>query len=249
MNEHPTRTNFATFIAMQMIIYLVVGVGAAVFMAFAPIVRDAPAVAVGRGFIMAMLSGTASMVLLWSGRKYVPAFFPEQIDTSLKIFRNFDTLLLSMLYIMTFSSFLGYANTFPKLINAMYPQVTASDFTWMPALLGSLARIVGGTLADKFSGAYLPAFVTMHAILFMATGFGNGTVFRQIAALIEPGTRGEMLGWTATIGAFGGAIFPTFFDLGINAGVNDLMYYVISGYDGLCMFINWRYCFWLGKPV
>jgi len=35
----------------------------------------------------------------------------------------------------------------------------------------------------------------------------------------------------------------------INAGINDLMYYIISGYYGLCLLINWRYMFWMGKPV
>jgi len=279
--RNPNVTNLNRFTIMQLLCYLVAGIGATVFVLFAPLVRDTPEIAIGRGFVMAALSSVACVVGLWLLYTALPAVMGEQLGECFAIFKMKDTVLLSMLYVMTFSSFLGYAATFPKLIKALYPFATPTDYTWMPPLLGSLARVAGGFISDRFTGAYstgvvaltmtlstfllgfvirasmaaedpqgfFPFFVLLHAVLFIATGTGNATVFKQIACLLEPKYAGVMLGWTGAMAAYGGAIFPTFFDASINAGINDLMYYIISGYYGLCLLINWRYMFWMGKPV
>jgi NNP family nitrate/nitrite transporter-like MFS transporter len=270
--------NIMRYLGMQAIVYLVAFCGAGIFWAFAPLVRDVPELAIFRGFIIAAVSAAAITILLFLTT--LPTHMGECVQEMFKILRSLDTFLLSLLYIMSFSSFLGYANTFPKLIKAMFPHVqSVRDYSWMAPLLGSLARVLGGVVADKVTGAYstgvvaavmtastfvmgfiirmamasgdpagqFPGFVLLHAILFIATGFGNGSVFRLIAVYLPRGTAGPTLGWTGAMAAYGGAIFPTFFDAGINAGVNDMMYYMISGYYGLCMIITWRYCFWVSK--
>lgn len=267
---------------MQAVIYLALGVSATIFILFAPIVKKTPEIAIGRGFILAAMSSVLVLGMLRLVHSSKPGVLGQQLVVGLEIFKDIDTLFLSMLYIMTFSSFLGYAGTFGKLIKALYPGRVVTDFSWMPALLGSCSRIVGGVVSDKYGGAkttgcvtvlmttltfalgfvirgrmasddtdaFFPWFVLLHALLFITTGFGNATVFKLITDVNrQPDQRGPLLGWTGTLGAFGGAIFPTFFDASIKLGVNDLMYYLITIYYGVCMLITWRYCFWMGKKA
>ena len=79
---------------------------------------------------------------------------------------------MTWLYTMTFGSFIGYANAFPKLIDDVFGVVRfgedgtllaeaianpsapiSSKFIWIGAGVGALIRPVGGWLADKFGGA------------------------------------------------------------------------------------------------
>jgi len=274
----PRRTfwNCMRFLQAQLIIYVVAFAGAFIFMLFAPLVKKTPIVACFRGFVLAALSASATTSLLFGTNSVGVGTAGPKVSEMFQIFYTRENLFLSMLYIMTFSSFIGYANMYPKLIKALYPDVTVTDYSWMAAFLGSLARVGGGFLSDKVTGAYstagvafvmtsvsfglgfviraamasgdssgtFPGYVLLNGILFLATGCGNATVFRLIGALLDKELRGPMLGWTGAMAAYGGAIFPTFFDAGIEMGVNDLMYYLISGYYAVCAFITWRYCFW-----
>ncbi len=68
--------------------------------------------------------------------------------------------VLSLLYIGTFGSFIGFASVFPKLIADTFPefstfQIGSASITlaFLGALVGSLARPYGGKLADRFGGA------------------------------------------------------------------------------------------------
>ncbi len=58
---------------------------------------------------------------------------------------------------MTFGSFIGYANAFPKLIDDVFVTSTngliTSHYIWIGAAVGALIRPVGGWLADKLGGA------------------------------------------------------------------------------------------------
>ncbi|QEO15739.1 MFS transporter [Agromyces intestinalis] len=81
--------------------------------------------------------------------------------------------LLSLLYIGTFGSFIGFASVFPKLIADQFPEFSAIavggasvSLAFLGALVGSLARPYGGRLADRFGGARITmlAFATMGAI-------------------------------------------------------------------------------------
>ncbi|HWI32268.1 MAG TPA: MFS transporter [Microbacterium sp.] len=79
--------------------------------------------------------------------------------------------LLSLLYIGTFGSFIGFASVFPKLIADQFPSFSAIaiggasvSLAFLGALVGSLARPYGGRLSDRFGGAR----VTMAAFAVMA---------------------------------------------------------------------------------
>jgi NNP family nitrate/nitrite transporter-like MFS transporter len=79
--------------------------------------------------------------------------------------------LLSLLYIGTFGSFIGFASVFPKLIADQFPDFSAIavggvavPLAFLGALVGSLARPYGGRLSDRFGGAR----ITMLAFAAMA---------------------------------------------------------------------------------
>ncbi|MFZ1410187.1 MAG: MFS transporter [Micropruina sp.] len=116
------------------------------------------------------------------------------------------TWILSIIYIGTFGSFIGYAGAFPTLLKSQFPQVSLS-LAFMGALVGSISRPLGGMLADKVGGARV-TIVSMLAIalgaagaiaglqtrnfvlffgsfmwLFIFTGVGNGSVYRMIPAV------------------------------------------------------------------
>ncbi|MFF2270836.1 MFS transporter [Agromyces sp. NPDC058136] len=80
--------------------------------------------------------------------------------------------VLSLLYIGTFGSFIGFASVFPKLIADQFPDFGAIavggasvSLAFLGALVGSLARPYGGRLADRFGGAR----ITMCAFAAMGT--------------------------------------------------------------------------------
>ena len=87
--------------------------------------------------------------------------------------RDPHTWIMSVLYIGTFGSFIGFASVFPKLISTQFPdystfQVGAAGITlaFLGALVGSISRPFGGKLADRFGGAK----VTVLAFTAMALG-------------------------------------------------------------------------------
>jgi NNP family nitrate/nitrite transporter-like MFS transporter len=130
--------------------------------------------------------------------------FQDQITVT----ANKHTWILSWLYIGCFGSFIGYSAAFPLLIKTQFPSVTA-DLAFLGPLIGSLARPVGGYLADKVSGAKVTfwnfvamagatvgvlyfvgaksfgGFLAMFLVLFLTTGIGNGSTFRMIPTLFS----------------------------------------------------------------
>lgn len=121
---------------------------------------------------------------------------------------NRHTWIISVIYIGTFGSFIGFAASFPMLLKAQFPATTLG-VAFTGALVGSLARPLGGLLADRLGGARVTigAFAVMivgtlgavaalraHSfalflgsflVLFTATGLGNGSVYRMIPAIFR----------------------------------------------------------------
>jgi NNP family nitrate/nitrite transporter-like MFS transporter len=126
--------------------------------------------------------------------------------------RRGQTWVMSVLYIGTFGSFMGYAFAFPTLIKTQFPEVTVANFAFLGALVGSLARPLGGRLSDRIGGARVTAasffvmgagvlwavsavkshdfagFLAAFMLLFVATGVGNGSTYRMIPAIFAATT-------------------------------------------------------------
>lgn len=71
------------------------------------------------------------------------------------ILRNKHTWLMTLLYVMAFGSFIGFAMTFPLGLQTFSTSYAPSALTyaWIGPLLGVLARPLGGWIADAFGGA------------------------------------------------------------------------------------------------
>ena len=118
------------------------------------------------------------------------------------IFKYKHTWVMTWLYTMTFGSFIGYANAFPKLIDDVFgfirvaPDGSAlaeaivnpgapisSKFIWIGAGVGALIRPVGGWLADKLGGARVTQWDT---IIMIGATIGAGWFVSQAAQSNTP---------------------------------------------------------------
>jgi NNP family nitrate/nitrite transporter-like MFS transporter len=131
-----------------------------------------------------------------------------------EVVRHRDTWLISLLYIGSFGSFIGFGFAFGQVLQvqfqADYPTpIDAAYVTFLGPLIGSLIRPVGGKLADRIGGAIvtfwnfvamavaaavvliasgqnsLPLFLTGFIALFVFSGIGNGSTYKMIPALFK----------------------------------------------------------------
>ena len=151
-------------------------------------------------------------VLAWFGMNDV-ASAKASFKSMAAIFRRKHTWLMSWLYLGTFGSFIGFSAGFPLLIKTQFPSVNVVEFAFLGPLVGSLARVAGGFLADKLCGAcvtlwsfivmaaaalsvtlFLPhagsagnfwAFFALFMVLFTATGVGNASTFRMVPLMFH----------------------------------------------------------------
>ncbi|MET0694770.1 MAG: nitrate/nitrite transporter [Propionibacteriaceae bacterium] len=124
------------------------------------------------------------------------------------------TWIISLLYIGTFGSFIGFSFAFGQVLLVQFPDsfpnpVKAAAVTFIGPLLGSLIRPVGGALADRYRGSVvsfynfvamavgalivlvaslqksLPLYVVGFVLLFIFSGLGNGSVYKMIPAIFH----------------------------------------------------------------
>jgi NNP family nitrate/nitrite transporter-like MFS transporter len=135
----------------------------------------------------------------------------------LESLRHPDTWIMSLLYIGTFGSFIGYSAAFPTLLKTVFGRGDiALAWAFLGAGIGSVIRPLGGKLADRIGGARitaasfvmlaigaaaalwsvqavnLPAFFASFMFLFVATGIGNGSTYRMISRIFK--IKGELAG-------------------------------------------------------
>jgi len=141
-----------------------------------------------------------------------------------------DGWAFNLIYVITFGGFLGLATFLPSFYYSQFhvSKIQAGSLTVLATLTGSLTRVAGGYLADRFggittlSGVFLVVIVgllgflatpslTITTLLFMlcfaALGAGNGATF-QLVPLRWPITTAVAGGMIGEIGALGGGILP-----------------------------------------
>ncbi|UFU04089.1 MFS transporter [Ruania suaedae] len=157
--------------------------------------------------------------------------------------RTRHTWIISFLYIGTFGSFIGYSGAFPMLMRNEFSEITLS-IAFVGALVGSVSRPLGGIIADRVGGAWVTIvaygvmaagaigviaalgqhhfglFFTSFMVLFIASGVGNGSLYRMIPAVFRAGARtpeqasaarraaAGCIGIAGATGAFGGFLIP-----------------------------------------
>ena len=128
--------------------------------------------------------------------------------------KNPHTWIISLLYIGTFGSFIGFGFAFGQVLQVQFKAdfdtpIKAAYLTFLGPLLGSLIRPAGGALADRIGGARvtlwnfaamaaaaavvltasvlksLPAFLVGFVLLFVLSGIGNGSTYKMIPAIFR----------------------------------------------------------------
>jgi len=120
----------------------------------------------------------------------------ENLKRQYRIFGNSHTWAMTIIYTMTFGSFIGYSAAFALAIKVIFgfshqlgvdgimnhdlPNPngpSALTFAWMGPFIGALIRPVGGWLADRFGGAFITQLVS---IVMIASALGVAW-FMQLA--------------------------------------------------------------------
>jgi len=182
--------------SVQLIVPLVIGIGAT---QAKPALQNAGLMWIPF-IILAALGAYAFMNNLSSAR--------SNFSDQMLVVRRKHTWIMAFLYVATFGSFVGYAAAFPLLLKTQFPEVT-SNLAFLGALVGSIARPIGGKLADRLGGSRVTAwnfvamaaltggvlhFVQIHSfggflatflLLFITSGIGNGSTFRMIPVIFR----------------------------------------------------------------
>ena len=114
--------------------------------------------------------------------KMLPGDIKPNLARQFKIFGNTHTWVLSIIYTMTFGSFIGYSAGFALaikvvfgfqhlMVNGVMTHDTANPngpsalmYAWMGPFIGALIRPVGGWIADKVGGAKVTQIVSIAMI-------------------------------------------------------------------------------------
>ncbi len=111
--------------------------------------------------------------------KLIPGQVGENLKHQYKIFNNKHTWAMTVIYTMTFGSFIGYAAAFGLSIKVIFgfqhimvdgilTHNTANPngpsalmFAWTGPFIGALIRPIGGMIADKLGGARVTQYISI----------------------------------------------------------------------------------------
>lgn len=127
--------------------------------------------------------------------KQIPGQIRPNLERQYRIFKNKHTWIMSVIYTMTFGSFIGYSAGFALAIKVVFGfkhiDIGGGDFShdtvnpdgpsaltyaWMGAFIGAFIRPVGGWIADKVGGARVTHWV---AIVMTASALGVAYFLKQ----------------------------------------------------------------------
>lgn len=186
----------------------------------------------------------------------------QSVADQFVIVKRKHTWIMTILYIGTFGSFIGYSAAFPLLLKSQFPEYISLAF--LGALVAAAARPVGGWISDKFGGAKVTAYVfvvmTIGAlgviyflnaqqfagflisflVLFLASGIGSGSTFQMIPNIFIPKEAAPVIGFTAAFAAYGSFLIPKLFGWSINTtGSYVTAFYFFIGFYVISFVLNW----------
>lgn len=150
-------------------------------------------------------------IAAWSGMNDI-ASSRASIADQLPVLQRLHLWLLSLLYLATFGSFIGFSAGFAMLAKTQFPDVNILRLAFFGPFIGAIARSVGGAISDKFGGVRvtlinfifmaifsallfltLPGtgsgnFIAFYAVfmgLFLTAGLGSGSTFQMIAVIFR----------------------------------------------------------------
>lgn len=153
------------------------------------------------------------------------------------------------------------------------PSLDPLTYAFYGPLIGSAARVLFGFVADKVGGPILttisgiglflcslaiiflnllepgsmdqfPMFITVMMLLFLFTGIGNASTFKQFPVIFKnnPVHASGVIGWTAAIGAYGPFIFSLAISGFMSATGNATgFFWILAAYLAMATGINWYF--------
>ena len=95
-----------------------------------------------------------------------PSSIKENLNKQFSILSDKHNWIMTIIYTMTFGSFIGYSAAFPKLCQDIFPDANYRLWVFLGPALGALIRPVGGIISDKInSGAKVTMWSTIFQIL------------------------------------------------------------------------------------
>ncbi|EBN8636998.1 nitrate/nitrite transporter [Salmonella enterica] len=134
------------------------------------------------------------------------------VVSQLPVLKRLHLWLLSLLYLATFGSFIGFSAGFAMLAKTQFPDVNILQLAFFGPFIGALARSAGGVISDKFGGVrvtlinfiFMALFTTLLFLtlpgsgagsfsafylvfmgLFLTAGLGSGSTFQMIAVIFR----------------------------------------------------------------
>ena len=198
-DEHVSPdANSALTAFMRISFMLLIGFGAALFGLWLML----PAAAGGSGM---MVSKWIVLPIVIALTVFMLKMIPGEVGTNLKrqykIFENKHTWAMTVIYTMTFGSFIGFSAAIGLAIKVIfgYQHImvdgamthdllnpngpSALMFAWMGPFIGALIRPFGGMLADKFGGAKVTQFIS---IIMVASALGVAYYMKAAYASATP---------------------------------------------------------------
>lgn len=188
----------------------------------------------------------------------------QSVADQFVIVKRKHTWIMTVLYIATFGSFIGYSAAFPLLLKSQFPEHISLAF--LGALFAAAARPVGGWLADKIGGAKVTAlvfvfmgigalgviyflngmqfagFLLSFLVLFLASGIGSGSTFQMIPTLFIPKEAAPVIGFSAAFAAYGSFFIPKLFGWSVNTtGTPVTAFYFFIGFYIIAFVLNWYF--------
>ena len=203
----------------------------------------------------------------------VLASFREQLDIFHNKHTWFCTITYVMTF-GSFSGFSAAFPLLIKTLYGHFPGAPDPlTYAFLGPLVGSLARTGAGPISDKVGGGIMthlsglglilcvavmaftglltptsldrfPYFVALMLLIFLLTGVGNASTFRQFPIIFSHSPRqgAGVIGWTAAVAAYGPFLFATLIGTVITRFGSPIPFFLgIGAYYIVATAINWWY--------
>jgi len=203
----------------------------------------------------------------------VRASFREQLDIFKTRHTWFCTATYVMTF-GSFSGFAAAFPLMISTVYGGFPNAPDPlKYAFLGPLAGSLMRVAMGPVSDRCGGAILttisglvmfasvvvliltglltpssidqfPYFVILMVIIFLASGTGNASTFRQYPIIFSHSQRqaAGVIGWTAAVAAYGPFIWSSLIGVAITQTGSPVPFFLgIAVYYIIATFINWNY--------
>ncbi|MGL5659902.1 MAG: NarK family nitrate/nitrite MFS transporter [Aeromonas sp.] len=144
------------------------------------------------------------------------AMLKTTLSEQLPILKSGHLWIMSLLYLATFGSFIGFSAGFAMLSKVQFPEMHILDYAFFGPLIGALARSAGGMISDRFGGirvtiinfvmmalfcallfltlpsngvgGHFMAFFGVFMMLFLTAGLGSASTFQMISVIFRKQT-------------------------------------------------------------